>query len=54
MTTEQLAELKRIALERLAEAERAVHSYARECGGFRRIEAFDAYKKIRLAKQLCR
>lgn len=27
MTTEQLAELKRIALERLAEAERAVHSY---------------------------
>ncbi len=53
MTTEQLAELKRIALERLAEAERAVNSYAGECEGFRRIEAFDALKKIRLAKQLC-
>lgn len=54
MTTEQLEELKRIALEKLAEAERAVYSYAGKCGGFRRIEAFDAYKKIRLATQLCR
>ncbi|WP_156730770.1 hypothetical protein [Morganella psychrotolerans] len=52
MTTEQLAELKHIALEKHREAEKAMYAYAKECDGIERMEAFEAYGKIRTATRV--
>lgn len=54
MTTEQLAELKRIALEKHREAEKAMYAYAKECDGVERMEAFEAYENIRTATRVRR
>lgn len=52
MTTEQLAELKRIALEKHREAEKAMYAYAIECDGVERVKAFEAYENIRTATRV--
>lgn len=52
MTTEQLAELKRIGLEKPHEAEKAMYAYAKECDGIERMEAFEVYENIRTATRV--
>lgn len=52
MTTEQIAELKRIALEKHREAEKAMYNYAKECNGIERMEAFEVYENIRTATRV--
>lgn len=50
---ERLSRLKKTALDKLREAEIAMHDYARECDvGDERTKAFEVYERIRTATRL--